>query len=129
MRWFRFSVRRLLLLTAVVAVLLYCLYLRPPLVAKQYAADLKTVAAANLQSASNEYFDGVPAQDGSTLEISNYARRWRDVWACQQRFTIRLVTPSQPNQFIVANRDLVATPLGIKDSNKIYLEVREVRQK
>jgi hypothetical protein len=66
MRLVRFSLRRLLVVTGLVAVILYVLCLRPTVIAKQVIQEVQTVT--DLKPLSEKYFSGVLLRDGETLQ-------------------------------------------------------------
>src|SRR4051812_19576028 len=127
MRFLKFSLRRLLILTGLVAVLLYVLYLRPTAVAKQFIHKIET--STDLESVSTQYFAKMRT-DGASVEGDLQKRTWIDVVECRQRFAIRMkraIPNTNDKQFVVANQDLYATPVGVQGVRGPYLEVREIR--
>src|SRR5689334_13197949 len=110
MRFLRFSIKRLLILVAVVAVLIYALVLRPTVIAKQMIHEAET--ATDLKAISDRYFDGMDA-DNARAEGELGQRTWADIFTCRQSFVIRMTRPMPTNkeQLIVSNHDCYATPL------------------
>jgi hypothetical protein len=114
MRIIRFSLRWLLILTALVAVLLYILLLRPVAMAKQFTQKLET--PSTLESVIDQYF-------GKNIRMVNVEgelqeRTWTDIYRCRQRFSIRLKKP-KPNTngktVLALCRDFYATPIGVQE--------------
>jgi hypothetical protein len=94
MKFIRFSIRRLLILTGLVAVLLYVLLLRPVAIAKDCIQEVQTVT--DLKPLSEKYFSGL-LRDGETLQGCDLEpRTWADIFACRQRFTIRMESHGRP---------------------------------
>jgi hypothetical protein len=124
MRFLRFSLRRLLILTALVAVLLYLLTLRPSAVAKQFIRT-RTLSDSELltrRSFGNQFTD--EARTEGVLE----ARSWEDVLKCRQRFTLKIVKQRiTDDQFLVAYFDFYATPIGVQEKYPSVLMVKEVK--
>lgn len=124
MRFFRFSLRRFLVFTAVVAVALYVLILRPPALAKKFAQDLEGRAQVNFKAVGKKYFGGWPTA-GSHLEFELRPRSWRDVLRCRQEFPMRLVGPPDPdNVRLLSVRDFLASPIGVSELDLPLLFVR-----
>jgi hypothetical protein len=112
MRFLRFSLRRLLLFTALVAAALYVLILRPPAVARRFAHELEVAAQGDFESVSRQYFGGMRT-DEARLEFELRPRRWRDVLRCRQEFEIRMVRPAGQNDlWLVCRREFAVTPIG-----------------
>ena len=115
------------MLTALVAVLLYLSLIRPVAVAKQFTHAIET--STDLESLSRQYFGKMRA-DGASVEVDLKKRTWMDVVECRQRFSIRMkcaIPNTDDKQFVVANHDLYATPVGVQEVRGPYLEVRETR--
>jgi hypothetical protein len=127
MRFLRFSLRRLLILTGLVAVMLYVLYLRPTVIAKQVIQEVQTVT--DLKPLSEKYFSGVLFRDGETLQGCDLEpRTWADIFACRQRFTVRMmgtyhlrIEPPEPDRTFIIHFRCYSTPFRIKLKELDYL--------
>ena len=120
----RFSLRRLLAVTAFVAVMLYVLILRPTAVAKGFALEMKSAAQANFKSVSAQYFGDMPI-DKASLEVDMRSRGWRDLLRCRQVFHMRMERPmDKKNQWLISVHDFYATPLGVNSLGGPYLITR-----
>ena len=127
MRFPRFSIRRLLLLTGLVAVLLYVLFTRPMTLAKSYIYKLQHAAPAEITK-SLDYVS--MDTDGAYTEGKLVERSWADVFICRQTFVISLVRPDseKPRLEEVENHYCTSTPFGVSQQEAyVYLEVREKR--
>jgi hypothetical protein len=127
LRFIRFSLRRLLILTALAAALLYVLILRPVIVAKQFTRQIET--STDLESVSRRYFSEMRT-DGARIKSDLRKRTWMDVFECRQRFSINMksaIPNTNDKQFVIANHDLYATPFGVIEGRGPYLEVSEIR--
>ena len=129
MRLIRFSLRRLLIITALAAVLLYVLYLRPVAIAKQFIHEFET--STDLDSVSRQYFRGMN-YDKATLESELQKRTWSDVFRCRQNFTITMKRMSlnipTSKHFVFRSRDYYATPIGIQERGTLNIGIREEQQ-
>ena len=111
----RFSLRRLLAGTALVAVTLYVLLVRPTVVAKKYAHEMRSAAQTNFKSVSVQYFENMRT-DKATLQVGLSPRTWGDVLRCKQDFQVALVRPTdKKSQWLISRRYFYATPFGVKD--------------
>lgn len=126
MRVLRFSLKRLLILVALIGLLLYVLFLRPTVVAKQFAHKLET--SADLESVSAEYFDGMDT-NGASVHSVLQERTWADLFKCRQDFAISMerAFPNNSKQTLVAIHRYRATPLGVCEEDGSCLEVKEPR--
>src|SRR4051794_32964296 len=95
MRRMRFSLKRLLVLTALVAACLYGLILLPPAHARRFAENIKDEVQRNRVVASEAYFQGMQISDESAIEIEYSARNLTDYWMFRQPFKVQLVTPGK----------------------------------
>jgi hypothetical protein len=96
MRFLRFSLRWLLIITGLVAVLLYVLILRPTVIAKQVIQEIQTVT--DLKPLSEKYFSGVLIRGRETLQGCDLEpRTTADIFACRQRFIIRMESHWRPS--------------------------------
>ena len=115
MRIIRFSLQRLLILTALVAVLLYALLLRPVAIAKRFTRQLET--PTGLESVIAQYFGKKIPMDRVSVESECQKRTWTDIYRCRQRFSIGLKKP-KPNTngktVLALCRDFYATPIGVQ---------------
>src|SRR5215213_10049863 len=127
MGFIRFSLRRLLLLTALVAVALYALFLRPTAVAKRFAHEMEVAAQTNFESVSEQYFQGMRT-DGAILEVQLHPRSWNHVLRCKQLFSINMMRPTdKQNRWLVSVHDFYATPTGVNELRGPLLELRQRR--
>src|SRR5262245_29983824 len=128
MRVPRFSIRWLLVLTALVAMLLYVLYLRPTVVARNYVQQMQMAAKGDLSGVSRQYFNNMNIE-GAKLDARLQPRSWPHVFKCQQLFTINMAlpVPGKSGEWIVGVRDYCATPLGVQELGRPYIEARELR--
>jgi hypothetical protein len=127
MRFIRFSLRRLLIVTALVAVLLYVLLLRPTAVARNFAHKMEVATQTDFESVSRQHFDGMRT-DGAILEVKFYPRSWTHVLGCKQLFSINMTRPTnEQNKWLVSVRDFYATPTGVKELRGPVLELRQQR--
>jgi hypothetical protein len=126
MRFLRFSLRRLLILTGLVAVMLYGLYLRPTVIAKQVIQEVQTVT--DLKRISEKYFDGVLFRDGETLQGCDLEpRMWTDIFACRQRFTIRMEYHWRHSMIPVDYRHEILTTIYVRCySSPFRIKVKEL---
>ena len=123
----RFSLRRLMAVTALVALLIYMLLLRPTAVAKRFARDMEIAAQTDFKSVSKQYFDNMRT-DKSSLEGRLRPRNWSDVLGCRQIFHIRVERRTDTeNQWLVSQRDFYATPIGVNDLGGPFWETRHAR--
>ena len=111
MSFIRFSLRRLMILTALVAVLLYVLILRPTAVAKNFAHEMEVAATTDFKSLSQQYFQGMRT-DGANLEFQLKPRSATDVLRCRQAFSVNMVRPTGKKD-IASVYDFYATPIGV----------------
>ena len=120
MRIIRFSLRRLLILTGLVAVVLYVLYLRPVALAKQFTHQIET--STDLKSVSAQYFNE-RRTDGASVESTLAKRTWSDVFKCRQRFSVRFKGPANAhdNRIFASCRDFYATTIGVQEMRGLYL--------
>jgi hypothetical protein len=123
MRFIRISLKRLLLLVALVSVLLYVLVLRPVAIAKQFTHKIEV--NTDLESVSDQYFDGMRL-DGTSVGGDLEKRTWTDIFKCRQRFSIRMKGPlpnTNGKRFVIAIHDFYSTPLGVQAIPGHYLVV------
>ena len=126
MRFLRFSIRRLLLLTGIVAVVIYVLFIRPVTVAKDFVYTLEHAAPAEI----TKYLDYVNSDtDGAYVEGVLNERTWTDVFTCRQTFVIAVVCPTAiPTEELLDKHDCISTPFGVNQQEKnVYVELREKR--
>ena len=125
MRFLRFSIRRLLLLTGLIAVLLYFLLIRPVSVAKGFVYKLEHAAPPEI----SKYLDNMNMDtDGAHVEGILDKRSWADVFTFRQTFTISVVRPDPESSTreIVENHVCYSTPFGVKQQEQyVYEEVKE----
>src|SRR6476646_4347403 len=125
MRFIRFSLRRLLILTAFVAVLLYLLILRPTAMAKHF---IRTRTLSDSELLTRRSF-GNWFTDEATTEGVLEARSWEDVLKCRQRFTLKIAKQRiTDDQFLVAYFDLYATPIGVQYMYPFRSYVKQQRE-
>ena len=122
MRFLRFSIRRLLIFTALVAIALYVLFIRPMVIAKAFINEIKT--STDLESVSKEYFDGMRT-DGARIDGELAERTWSDILHFRQDFAITMVRAAGPP----SNGQLVCThqyraSFGIKERGRPVFEVQ-----
>jgi hypothetical protein len=123
MRLLRFSIRGLLLLTGLVAVLLYVLLIRPVTVAKSFIYTLEHAAPTEI----TKYLDDVDiGTDGVHVEDVLNERRWADIFTCRQTFGISVVRPDPElsTAEIIEQHACTSTPFGVNQQEP-YLKVRE----
>ena len=126
MRFLRFSLRRLLIVTGLVAVLLYVLILRPTVIAKQFIQEVQT--SNDVNPILKKYFYGV-VRDAEKFEGCNLEpRTWADVFACKQRFTVIMrgtyhlqIEPPEPDRTYFTHYRCYTTPFRIKLKELNYL--------
>jgi hypothetical protein len=107
--------------TALVAVMLYVLVLRPPAVARGFAREMSIAATTDLSSVSKRYFQDMRT-DSALLEVALSGRSWSDILRCRQRFQMRMMRPSdKKNQWVAAERDFYASPVGVTDLGRPVL--------
>jgi hypothetical protein len=126
MRLLRFSIRRLLLLTGLVGVLLYLLYIRPVTVAKEFIHTMQTADVKEI----SRYLENVGGEAAHVECVLN-ERSWADVFSCRQTFVISLVSPDPVTSTIdtVENHHCYSTPFGVKQQAEyVYVEAREKKQ-
>jgi hypothetical protein len=93
---FRFSLRLLLALVAVVGVAIYLLYVRPTQLAERFVAAVEQsdVAAAMALLSEQDRWIFTQAGDLAAAIDRVYAevlpREWPDIWACQRRVIYRV---------------------------------------
>jgi hypothetical protein len=121
MRFLRFSIKRLFLLTTVVAVVLYLFYLRPSVVARQFAQEIDAATQSHVKEIGQEYFDSLNA-DGRVVEVNLYPRSWSDILMCRQAFSISIAVSAQPEGKTVCTRLYRSTAFGVEDVGKPVLE-------
>ena len=127
MRFLRFSIRRLLLLTGLIAVLLYVLFIRPVTVAKSLVYKLEHAAPTEI----SKYLDNVSMEmDGGHVECGLDERSWEDVFRCRQTFSISVVSPTKrPTIEIVEIHPCYSTPLGVEQPEMyVHVQTREKKQ-
>lgn len=114
----RFSLRRLLVLTTLVALVLYFL-VRPSVVAKNFARRVENEAKQNPHQASREYF-GFATTSPVTVTTMLHPRTWREVLTGRQRFTLEMITPleNRTDEFLVDLREYCGTHLGIRETTE-----------
>ena len=123
MRFLRFSIRRLLLLTGLVAVLLYVLFIRPVTIAKSFVYKLEHAAPTEI----TEYLDNVSMDtDGAYVEGVFNERSWADGFRCRQTFAISVVRPDPEisTAEMIEMHLCTSTPFGVNQQEP-YLQVRE----
>lgn len=121
MRFLRFSIKRLFLLTTVVAVVLYLFYLRPSVVARQFAHEIDASTQSHVKEIGQEYFESLNA-DGRVVEVNLYPRSWSDILQCRQAFSISIAVSSQPSGKTVCTRQYKSTAFGVEDLGRPVLE-------
>jgi hypothetical protein len=131
MRFLRFSLRRLLILVAIVATLLCFLKTRPVTIAEQFVQELQTTA--DLKPISEKYFHGEQVEggvliDGGLLQGCKLEpRTWADIFACRQRFTVTMIKtyrlplePPFPDRRLTTYYNCYSTPFNTKFKNHYY---------
>jgi hypothetical protein len=131
MRFLRFSIKRLLILVAIVAALLYFLKTRPVTNAEQFIHEVQT--ATDLRPISEKYFGGERVEggvliDGGTLQgCTLEPRTWTDIVTCRQRFTIIkiapyhiLIDPPGRDGRVITRYSCYSTPFNTKFKNQTY---------
>ena len=118
MRVVRFSIRRLLVLTTLVALVLYFL-VRPSVVARNFAHIIENEAKQNPHQASRDYF-GFATTSPVTVATTLHPRTWREVLTGRQRFTLEMITPleNEKGVFLVDSREYCGTHLGIRETTE-----------
>lgn len=126
MRFLRFSIRRLLILTALVAVLLYVLLIRPVAIAKEFAHEIET--STDLATLSDKHFGGMDS-NGARVDAYLSDRTWANVFKCQQNITITMMhpMPSDRNRLLISKHHYYSTPLGIHELGEAYLAESRLR--
>lgn len=128
MRFLRFSIRRLLFLTGLVAVLLYVFYVRPTSLAQQFAVELDAATKSHLKVIGQEYLDKLRS-DGRVIELKLHERSWSDVVRGRQLFSVSTVVESQPEWSpttkFFSTRSYQARISGVKEVGQVVFEVRE----
>jgi hypothetical protein len=121
MRFLRFSIRRLLILTGLVAAVLYLSIVRPVAVAKQYILTKRQTESELItrKSFGNQF------TDEANIEGQLGARTWEDLFKCRQRFTIKIAQETSDNQMKVAYLDFCATPIGVREVYPSVLMVKD----
>ena len=123
MRFFGFSIRRLLLLTGLVAVLLYLALIRPVAVAKQFVLAKRQAAFEHL--ANHKFADEI---DKASVEAEMEPRTWKDIAKCQQRFALVVhFERTADNRSWIAYFDNCATPFGVRNSDPDLFAVKDKR--
>ncbi len=125
MRFIRFSLRRLLILTGLVAVLLYVLILRPTAIAKNFAHEMEVAAQTDFKAVSKQYFQGMRT-DGASLEITLSPRSVTDVVRGRQQFSINMVRPTGKDAMVNLH-DFYATPIGVNELRGPFVILRRER--
>src|SRR5215813_13544613 len=88
MRFLKFSIRRLLLLTGLVAVLLYFLFIKPATVAKEFIHTVQTADTKEISKYLNNMYGEAAHVEGVLDE-----RSWADVFSFRQEFVILVMRP------------------------------------
>src|SRR5690349_20539671 len=110
MRFLRFSIRRLLLLTGLIAILLFLLLIRPVTLARQFVLKQRQSEAERVHSMKLAKLD--PNETSIKGEMD--ARTWKDILQCQQRFTVKVSGETYDNRPYVVYFDYCATPFYVK---------------
>jgi hypothetical protein len=105
-----------LILTALIASLLYLLLYRPTRLARSFIHKQQTASQIDLQAFSDKYYDGMNA-DGAEWEMKIYPRQWKDVIACRQYFSISMSQPDPAKNelSLVGIAYLCASPFGVSE--------------
>lgn len=117
MRYLRFSIRRLLLFVAVVAVLLYFVLLRPNVIAQQFAR----AAQADVGGTNLKYFGGMKSNSETAVNLEMSRLSVWQLITCRRYFVLQSKTPllskaskALTGRTLVGNRQLYATPFRIQ---------------
>jgi hypothetical protein len=126
MRFLRFSIRRLLLLTGLVALLLYVLFIRPVTVAKEFIHTVQTADPKEISKYLNNMYG-----EAAHVECVLDERSWADVFSFRQTFVISVVRPDPESSAVemVENHACCGTPFGVmQQESHVYVETREKKQ-
>jgi hypothetical protein len=120
-RFLRFSIRRLLLLTGLIAVLLYLLFIRPVKVANDFVQTVRTADPKEI----GKYLDNMKGESPH-VEYALEERSWADVFSFRQTFAISVVRPVPGKSTIeeVENHPCCGTPFGVAQQ-QTYVTARE----
>ena len=127
MRSFRFSIRRLLILVAVIALVLYVLIVRPPRQARAFAERMRAAASEDPAAASKKWFQGGRTTNETTFEYELLPQDWWQLVTGKQIVEVRLATPTSSTASLVEVRTYTATPTGIRELHGPVMRARSSR--
>ena len=121
MRFLRFSIRRLLILTGLVAVLLYLLFIRPVTVAKEFVHTVQTADPKEMSKCLNNMYG-----EAASVECVLDKRSWADVFSFRQAFVIFVMRPDPESSTReeIEGHSCCGTPFGVMQQEPL-LSVRE----